>query len=438
MLDKRVMSLIGFAIFVILILNFLFVVSGIGSTNYNVTNPTLSDGSGNISSTNYILDVVLGEITGNMSSSSYRTGIGFWYTIISANVAPTNPTPDINSTRGTNRTSENLNCFDTIIDPDGGRLNVTVEWYNSSKLHVAIDYNNSITNNSFFTAMLHHRNTTNGQNWTCGMRVFDGSSYSSWVNTSYSVNITAAAVPTLSTPADGTNVTDRTPNLTWSATIDDASDTLTYELNVTLFGASTCSEPSRHDKGINATSHELATELMCFQDNNDQYNWSVRTYDGAEYSSWATPFRLNISSIVSINLLNRTIEFGFMNWSTRQTDDTSDDSPLPLLLENTGTVFVNVTINASNLWVTQLNPSSYFQFKISNYSYENGSFDWTLSKTSYTNMPAGGSPLLAIALFNYTNASDTAEIDINVSVPTDELAGTKRSFITFTGSLHGG
>ena len=286
--------------------------------------------------------------------------------------------------------------------------------------------------------MLHHRNTTNGQNWTCGMRVFDGSSYSSWVNTSYSVNITAAAVPTLSTPADGTNVTDRTPNLTWSATIDDASDTLTYELNVTLFGASTCSEPSRHDKGINATSHELATELMCFQDNNDQYNWSVRTYDGAEYSSWATPFRLNISSIVSINLLNRTIEFGFMNWSTRQTDDTSDDSPLPLLLENTGTVFVNVTINASNLWVTQLNPSSYFQFKISNYSYENGSFDWTLSKTSYTNMPAGGSPLLAIALFNYTNASDTAEIDINVSVPTDELAGTKRSFITFTGSLHGG
>ena len=162
----------------------------------------------------------------------------------------------------------------------------------------------------------------------------------------------------------------------------------------------------------------------------------MRLTDGREFSNWSSFFRINISSEVTITLLNGSVEFGAVNNSA--SDDTSDDSPLPLLLRNDGNAFINVTINASNLWGTQANPSTYYQFKIANYSFENGSFDWGLSKVTYTNMPAGGSPLLAIALFNYTNASDTAEIDINITVPINEISGAKRSFITFVSSLHGG
>lgn len=61
------------------VLGFLFVVSALGSTNYNISNPTLSDGAGKMSSTRYLLDVVLGVISGNMNTSSSLAGIGFWY-----------------------------------------------------------------------------------------------------------------------------------------------------------------------------------------------------------------------------------------------------------------------------------------------------------------------------------------------------------------------
>lgn len=74
-------SLVLFGIFLFFIFGFLFWVSAIGSSNYNITNPTLSDGAGNMSSSNYALDVVLGEISGNMSSSSYKNELGFWYSI---------------------------------------------------------------------------------------------------------------------------------------------------------------------------------------------------------------------------------------------------------------------------------------------------------------------------------------------------------------------
>jgi len=238
---------------------------------------------------------------------------------------------------------------------------------------------------------------------------------------------------TLLSPENGNITTNRTPVFSWSGS-DDDGDSLTYEMNITLTALSTCSEQSRHITSISSTSHIPTSELRCIIDNGDYYNWTVRATDG-NFGPWASPTRnISIQSLVSVSLPNSTVEFGSI--ADLQTNDTSDNSPRPFLIQNDGNVPLNVTINASNLWVTQTNPSTSYQFKTANNTLENGSFNWAQSITTYTNMPI--SPTLCVARLNYTDATDTAEIDINITVPTDEGAGLKRSYVSYVASYAGG
>ena len=43
--------------------------------------------------------------------------------------------------------------------------------------------------------------------------------------------------------------------------------------------------------------------------------------------------------------------------------------------------------------------------------------------------------LLFLAFLNYTDATDTAEVDINLTVPPNEIGGVKRANVTFVASL---
>ena len=51
-------------------------VSAIGSTNYNISNPTIASGD-NLSSASYATGVVIGDISDNVSSASYSSCVGF-------------------------------------------------------------------------------------------------------------------------------------------------------------------------------------------------------------------------------------------------------------------------------------------------------------------------------------------------------------------------
>ena len=103
---------------------------------------------------------------------------------------------------------------------------------------------------------------------------------------------------------------------------------------------------------------------------------------------------------------------------------------------NTGNVFVNVTMNASDLWTSlgNANPTSNYQFKIDNFTGQGGAFNWPWSITTFTNVPNSTDMLKAISGFNYTLGRNTAEIDINITVPLTEGAGVKSSTITFVAS----
>ena len=120
-------------------------------------------------------------------------------------------------------------------------MNVTTYWYNNSVLHLTADYNGSYANGTLFNATLANGNTTKTHQWTCGLRLFDGVSYTS-ANTTYNVTIlNTAPTVSLSLPADASTTTDRTPLFQFSVSDADA-ELVRWEFNTTLVANSTCTD----------------------------------------------------------------------------------------------------------------------------------------------------------------------------------------------------
>ncbi|MFC2143557.1 NosD domain-containing protein [Candidatus Aenigmatarchaeota archaeon] len=100
------------------------------------------------------------------------------------NVAPDTPVVSINSTDGTNQTTQDLNCVATITDNDDNVMNVSVQWYNNSVFWLQEDFNNSYGNGTLFNATLGSGNISQGEYWNCSVRTNDGTSYGGWGNSS--------------------------------------------------------------------------------------------------------------------------------------------------------------------------------------------------------------------------------------------------------------
>ncbi|MCW8965909.1 MAG: DUF2341 domain-containing protein, partial [Candidatus Pacearchaeota archaeon] len=99
--------------------------------------------------------------------------------------APATPTPLIEGSFD----DDDLNCSEILSDLDGDDMNVTVEWYKDGVLNLTIDYNNSYSDSSSFSSILGSGNTSVGESWSCGLRIFDGIQYSEWGNSSEAVII---------------------------------------------------------------------------------------------------------------------------------------------------------------------------------------------------------------------------------------------------------
>jgi antitoxin component YwqK of YwqJK toxin-antitoxin module len=61
-----------------------------------------------------------------------------------SNTAPNTPSVGINSSEGENRTSEDLNCYATISDPEGNSMNATVRWYKNGVLNRTLNFKDLI------------------------------------------------------------------------------------------------------------------------------------------------------------------------------------------------------------------------------------------------------------------------------------------------------
>ena len=212
---------------------------------------------------------------------------------------------------------------------------------------------------------------------------------------------------------------------------------MVYQLNLTCV---VCSSDNRLYSSLSNENYIIPDYLKYLSDNGFYYLWTVRASDsgGFDYGNWTVQRKINISSFISIVLLNNSVNFGAI--LPGASEDTSDDNPKPFVLENDGNSFVNVSINATDLWKIIQNPSQYFKYKIDNRSngvspVEPGSFDSLLSKISWANVPNNLISDMSIALFNWSDATDSCEIDLNITVPPNEEAGDKLSRVQFTAGL---
>jgi len=133
---------------------------------------------------------------------------------------------------------------------------------------------------------------------------------------------------------------------------------------------------------------------------------------------------------VSMTLNVDSIDFGSMD--NGASDDTLDFAPGAFELENDGQAKLDVRIEATNLWDSEQNPSTYFQFQSA--EKEVGAVDdpSTDLVTVWTNVPETDNPVFAVRNFNKQNPRDEVYVHIRVEVPLEEGAGVKSTEVKFT------
>ncbi len=102
---------------------------------------------------------------GASNSTSYNKNVSFKIKSGAGNISSQN----ITSIDTFNLTTSTLNCSATITDEEGDNINATVYWYENETLKLEVDYNNSYANGTIFEANLTSGNTTEGDNWSCGL-----------------------------------------------------------------------------------------------------------------------------------------------------------------------------------------------------------------------------------------------------------------------------
>lgn len=340
----------------------------------------------------------------------------------------------INTSSGLNRSNEDLRCYANITDNGDLKVHANYSWFNDTGL-ILTNQSIVVTNRVSLVSILPESYTKKFDNWTCSVQAYDGVVYEGdWNNATIFVKNSPPSQVDLSLPSNGSTITNRTPQFVWFPSSDADNDPITYELNITCYGG--CSNDNRYITGITLNGYTLASPLQYLWDDGYNYTWTVRGYDGQDYGEWADPFILKISSLISINLTRDIINFGTL--TTQGSNDTTDNNPLPFIVENNGNVPVNLTMNASHLWQSVTNPSQYFQFKFDN-STEINSFSWPLSDIDWDNVsgPTLNPFNTVLAYLNWTNSNDTAEVDIKIQMPpleSVEVSQTRTSIITFTAS----
>ena len=237
-----------------------------------------------------------------------------------------------------------------------------------------------------------------------------------------SINNTSPSQVTLLYPINATSIINRTPRFNWTQSTDSDGDPITYRIQVAT------------DSSFSTIVINNVTSALNFTPDSElsftQYFWRVFANDSVNWSTSNTENFTVITSLV-LTLVNQSINFETL--SANQQNDTTNDSPLPLLIRNDGNTEMNISINATSIFSAVGLGASNYQYKADNATESNGSFVWSSSTTTFANMPA--TEVQLIRTFNHTDSNDEAVIDISITVPNDEPSGSKNSTIQITGEL---
>jgi len=135
---------------------------------------------------------------------------------------------------------------------------------------------------------------------------------------------------------------------------------------------------------------------------------------------------LTVAATTDFSLPMRAIDMGTL--SIGQSNATkATGNPYPWLVQNDGSVFINITVNSGQLFATQAAASNYYMFNCT----ANETTCGTGSATTNTQMPIS-SAVAAIGLLNYSDATDEVALYVGVTVPPGESSGTKGAVVTLT------
>ncbi len=129
---------------------------------------------------------------------------------------------------------------------------------------------------------------------------------------------------------------------------------------------------------------------------------------------------------------------------SRSSYRTSDIRSGPFNITNDGTVLVNITMSATTLFTSGTNafPGFTYLYNVSILAdYQNKAL-WNCTVGLTAGLPyqfagyrfVNNSAEVAICFLNFTDGKDSALVHINITIPSDETAGTKTSVVTFLGS----
>ena len=323
-------------------------------------------------------------------------------------------------------------------DPSGDDISYYLE-IDDSILFDSVDYANSSVKETINTTSDIPAGLSAGDYWW-RVLAFDATGNSSWSEVN---NLTIRfndepSVPELFLPYNDTDVASRKPMFSWSNSTDTDGDSITY--NIQIDGSIDFSSPEVDGfdvSGIAETANTTNwTATSDLQNLDIEYFWRVRAYDGIVYGNWSEIRNFSIASTVIIELATDSVNFTVSN--PGDADDTSDGSPGPIVIRNSGNVGADVNISladgSTGLWASKPSPTNYFKYKIDNKTDEGGAFNWSDSITDWTDVDVANSSY-KIRNLNYSDSTDEAELDILILVPNDEPVGEKSASIIITGAI---
>jgi hypothetical protein len=390
----------------------------------NITSANTTEGE------NWTAQVTIGDATNNNSLENRSVRIA------SGNAAPTINEVILNSSALLNQSDENLTCWVNATDTDADTINAYVRWFNqTTEVGTHSDIRTASIDDNVFTLIdtIYYPNTTRDLNWTCMVQIDDGTENATAFINSTPLNITNTPPPAVKQdyPYWNSSITNRTTHFNWTGVGDIDNDSITYTLFIERINCgdqnSNCFTSEVRVTDITTTSYTISDIL----DVDSRYNWTINATDGRKNVTNADEFNFTVSSLVSITLVNGTVAFGTLDNGV--INDTENDDPTPILIENNGNVFTNITIYSSDwLWdsATAGINTSYWEYKADNYTGGRDAFNWTGSNTTFINMTDKEEQV--IRGLNWSDINDTVEIEINITVPDDELAGTKSGEMTIT------
>lgn len=230
-------------------------------------------------------------------------------------------------------------------------------------------------------------------------------------------------------PPNDTTTTDRIINFNWSNSTTSDGNPVSYQLVIATSSTFSPASIIYNKTNIDPIAGNSTNQTINFSlDVDTTYWWRVVANSTTTFSDPSNASNFTVESLLSLVLLNVTVNFTDAALGTQ--NDTDDNLPYPFRLENNGNLPINISISSTRLFISGTTdyPTDKYRFKVR--ANEADSFNTSASNLSYINFTP--SPLgINIRDLNWTNLSDDVLVDVNITVPMDEPAGTRNATVTF-------